>query len=94
MLLGLALMVMLIASVTVPFAFADVTANRIWEFWEQWKLYQIEKAKKKQSEYYKFDYSKIQNKDPGFKTGIESKDIPKKHIQNTIIQSFKIIKQK
>lgn len=89
---GMFIAFVLIFSVTIPYAFADYTANRDWEFWEEWKIQQIEKAKVKQKNYYHFDYSDIQKKDKGFKTLVESKDIPKKHIQNKIKQSFKIIK--
>lgn len=91
MLVPVILMALMISSVTIPYAFADKTANRDWEFWEQWKLYQVEKAKKKQNEYYKFDYSDIQNKDKGFKT-TQVADVKKKHIQNEIKQNFKVIK--
>ena len=79
---------MLVAGVFVPLAHAD----RFSEWLDVWKKSEEEKAIKYQKEVLHFDYSKIQNKDPGFKSGVESKDIPKKHIQNTIKQNFKVIK--
>lgn len=83
MIIPLLLMVMVGFSVTVPSVFADL---------DVWKKVEEQKAIDYQKKVLNFDYSKIQNKDPGFKTGVESKDIPKKHIQNTIVQHFKIIK--
>ena len=91
MLKPILLMGILICSVTVPYAFADMTADRNWEFWEQWKLFQIEKAKKTQKQYYHYDYDDIQNKDKGFKT-FENIDKVKKKIKYQQVPTFKIIK--
>ena len=88
MIIPLIISIMLVASVTVPFAFAD----RFSEWLDVWKKAEEERAIKYQKEVLHFDYSKIQNKDPGFKGPVESKDIPKKHIQNSIKQNFKVIK--
>ena len=88
MIVPILLMVMVGFSVTVPSAFAD----RFSDFLDVWKKAEEDRAIKYQKKVLNFDYSKIQNKDPGFKSGVDSKDIPKKHIQNEKRGVFKVIK--
>ena len=78
---------MLVAGVFVPLAHAD----RFSDWLDVWKKAEEEKAVKYQKEVLNFDYSKIQNKDKGFKSPVIS-DVKKKHIQNERIQNFKVIK--
>ena len=89
MLVPIILMAVLVCSVTVPYAFAS---DRFVDWLSVWKKAEEERAIKYQKEVLYFDYSKIQNKDPGFKSPVDSKEMPKKHIQNTIKQNFKVIK--
>lgn len=86
--IGIILATILVCGVFAPLAHAD----RFTDWLDVWKKAEEERAIKYQKEVLHFDYSKIQNKDPGFKSGVESKDIPKKHIQNERIQNFKVIK--
>ena len=88
-LLGIILGLVLLSSVITPYAFAD----RFSEWIEIWKKQEELKAIKYQKDILHFDYAKINNKDPGFKTGVPAKDIQKKHIQNEQRTVFKIIKQ-
>ena len=86
--LAIILSVILIAGTFAPMVHAD----RFSDWLAVWKKAEEERAVKYQKEVLNFDYSKIQNKDSGFKSPVESKVIPKKHIQNERIQNFKIIK--
>ena len=85
--LGIILAAVLVCGTFAPLAHAD----RFSEWLDIWKKAEEERAIKYQKEVLHFDYSKIQNKDPGFKTVVDSKDIPKKHIQNSIKQNFKVV---
>ena len=86
--LGIIVTAILICGTFAQVAHADWFSDRL----NVWKKAEEERAIQYQKEVLHFDYSKIQNKDPGFKTVVDSKDIQKKHIQNTIKQNFKVIK--
>ena len=88
-LLGLILGFVLLSSVITPYAFAD----RFDEWLEIHKKQEEKKAIEYQKSILHFDYAKIQNKDPGFKTGIPAKEPPKKHVVTEKRIVFKIIKQ-
>ena len=83
MITGLILMVLLVSSITVSYAFAD------WR--EVLKKEEEAKAIKYQKMVLHFDYEKIQNKDKGFKSPVTS-DVKKKHIHNDPPVVFKVIK--
>ena len=74
--------------VSFPLAHAD----RFSEWLVIWKKTEELKAKEYQKKVLNFDYEKIQNKDKGFKTGVPTKDIQKKHIQNEIRVNYKTVK--
>lgn len=86
--LGIILAAVLVCGVFAPLAHAD----RFSEWLEVWKKEEEQRAIQYQKDILHFDYSKIQNKDPGFKT-TNVTDVKKKHIQNDAPVNFKIIRQ-
>ena len=87
--LGLILGVVLLSSVVTPYAFAD----RFSDWMEIWKKQEEAKAIKYQKDVLHFDYAKKQNKDPGFKTGVPGKDIPKKEITRKVSSNINAVKK-
>lgn len=85
MIIPLLVMGVLLSSVIVPFAFADVTDER--------KKVEEIKAKNYQKKILNFDYDKIQSKDKGFKKPIQGES-KHKEIKRITPINFKIIHSK
>lgn len=86
--LGIIIAFVLLSSVITPYAFAD----RFSEWIEIWKKQEEIKAKAYQKKVLNLDYDKIQSKDKGYKKPIQG-ETKKKHIQNTIPPSYKVVKK-